>query len=216
MSTRRSGKVTLIVGPMMAGKTEELLRLDRRARLAGRRCVLIKHADDVRELGGGGETNRGETNRGDDASSSSCITTHALRRSDDAALSFPTAASIGAHFASTVDDRDLPHQVSIDEAQFFDGLTSVVCALAARGVDVVMTGLNAYADQTMWPEIVRLLPYCDRVRWLTAVCSCGAQRAPMTISTASRFERVVAVGGAERYRAVCRDCLMAARASDVN
>src|ERR1700722_1663174 len=40
--------ITTIIGPMFSGKTTELLRLIERERIAGKKCVIIKHAIDNR------------------------------------------------------------------------------------------------------------------------------------------------------------------------
>ena len=42
------GRIELIVGPMFAGKSTELMRRIRRHKLAYRRCVVIKYAKDLR------------------------------------------------------------------------------------------------------------------------------------------------------------------------
>ena len=43
-----NGEIQLIIGPMYSGKTTELLRLYKRYYLAGKKCILIKHNDDIR------------------------------------------------------------------------------------------------------------------------------------------------------------------------
>jgi hypothetical protein len=42
------GHIELIIGPMFAGKSTELLRRMKRHEVAGNRCLRIKYADDVR------------------------------------------------------------------------------------------------------------------------------------------------------------------------
>ena len=48
------GRIEMIVGPMFAGKSTELMRRIRRHELAYRRCVVIKYAKDQRH--GEGDT----------------------------------------------------------------------------------------------------------------------------------------------------------------
>lgn len=49
------GGVQLILGPMFAGKTTELFRMLNRWKLAGRNCILVKHASDNRYVDGENE-----------------------------------------------------------------------------------------------------------------------------------------------------------------
>jgi thymidine kinase len=42
------GGVQLIIGPMFAGKTTELIRILKRWKLSERKCVLVKHSSDLR------------------------------------------------------------------------------------------------------------------------------------------------------------------------
>ncbi|MGO1173991.1 MAG: hypothetical protein ACTMKU_06780, partial [Actinomycetaceae bacterium] len=48
MSPDAYGRLQVIAGPMFAGKSEELLRRVRRARLAGLEVDVVNHAWDVR------------------------------------------------------------------------------------------------------------------------------------------------------------------------
>ena len=44
----RRGRIELIIGPMFAGKSTELLRRVKRHEIAGSKCLRIKFADDTR------------------------------------------------------------------------------------------------------------------------------------------------------------------------
>ena len=48
MSRSQNGRIHLIIGPMYAGKTTELLRLKKRAEIAGQKCLAIKFYKDLR------------------------------------------------------------------------------------------------------------------------------------------------------------------------
>jgi thymidine kinase len=45
---QRRGRIELIIGPMFAGKSTELLRRVKRHQIAGSRCLRIKFAGDTR------------------------------------------------------------------------------------------------------------------------------------------------------------------------
>lgn len=44
----KRGRIELIIGPMFAGKSTELLRRVKRHEIAGSKCLRIKYAEDVR------------------------------------------------------------------------------------------------------------------------------------------------------------------------
>lgn len=45
---RQRGRIELIIGPMFAGKSTELLRRVKRHQISGKDCLRIKYAEDVR------------------------------------------------------------------------------------------------------------------------------------------------------------------------
>jgi thymidine kinase len=184
MNDARVGRVEVIAGPMFAGKTEELLRRVRRAAIAGRRVAVFTHALDTRA--GGGR-----------------ITSHA-------GLDAPSRpAASGAEIAAAL-DADATDIVAIDEAHFFGPeLVATVAKLAARGVVVVVAGLDVTFTGEPFEPLPSLMSLAERVDKLTAICTiCG--------DDAIFHERVVAsqaadvrlvtenVGGAETYQARCR------------
>jgi len=180
---RRSGRVEVIAGPMFAGKTEELLRRVRRARIGGRRVVVLTHALDTRAGAG-----RIASHAGLDAES----------------LAVDTAADIAA---LVPDDTDL---VAIDEAHFFGpGLVEAVSDLADRGLLVVVAGLDVTFEGEPFEPLPALMALAERVDKLTAVCAVCGEDAVFHVRVgdgASRPGDLVAehVGGAEKYQARCR------------
>jgi thymidine kinase len=179
----RRGRVEVIAGPMFAGKTEELLRRVRRARIAGQDVVVLTHTLDTRA--GGGR-----------------IASHAGL--DSPSLAVDSAAGI-APFVSA--DADL---VAIDEAHFFGpDLVEVVGELAARGAVVVVAGLDVTFDGDPFEPLPTLMALAERVDKLTAICAvCGADaifHVRVTKRDARPGELVQEhVGGAEMYQARCR------------
>ena len=169
---------------MFAGKTEELLRRVRRAAIAGQRVVVFSHALDSR--GGAGR-----------------IASHAGL--DAASRDVESAEQIAA--AVDADDFDI---VAIDEAQFFGPpLVAVVQDLAARGLHVIVAGLDVTFLGQPFEPLPSLMVGAERVDKLTAVCMvCGADaifHARVAPSEAADVTLVSEnVGGQETYRALCR------------
>lgn len=178
---------------MFAGKSEELVRRVRRARVARREVVVVGHALDVR---------RG-TGR---------VTSHS-------GLEIPSRTVAHARDIPALVEpgTDL---VAVDEAQFFgEPLVDVVQGLADAGLVVVVAGLSVTFDGRPFEPLPALAALAERVDKLTAVCSvCGedaAYHVRLAPGTAggpggpghpadAMSPRPEHVGGAESYEARCR------------
>lgn len=185
------GKVTVLTGPMYSGKSTRLLEKVRRYDLGRRRFMLIKPATDNRYA-------------------ISHVVSHD-QRSYPCDVVDPTLSFLPL----IADDVEA---VFIDEAQFFgDSLHGDVSALAARGTDVVLAGLDLDFRGQPFPVMIPLIFSAEQVVKLSAICDiCGAD--------ASRSQRVVdgrpilcgdtvAVGGVESYEARCRACFVQSNTS---
>lgn len=177
------GRIEVICGPMFAGKTEELLRRVRRATIAGRRVAVVGHALDDRHGGG--------------------------RLASHVGLDHPSvAASTAADLERAIPDGT--EIVAIDEAQFFGpDLIAVATRLAARGMTVIVAGLDVTFDGKPFEPLPSLMAFAERVDKLTAICSvCGEEavfHVRMGAPAASAADLVTEhVGGTELYQARCR------------
>jgi hypothetical protein len=67
------------------------------------------------------------------------------------------------------------HQViAIDEAQFFTGLREFADRALSKGKHVIMAGLDGDFEQKIFGELISLIPLCDDVTKLHALCmNCG-------------------------------------------
>jgi thymidine kinase len=180
----RQGRVEVIAGPMFAGKTEELLRRVRRASIAGRNVVVVSHALDTRA---GGQ-----------------------RVASHAGLDAPSRTVASAVEIEAALDNEAPDMLAIDEAHFFGpALVPVVGELAARGLVVVVAGLDVTFTGQPFEPLPSIMALAERVDKLTSVCVvCGADAIFHTrvASTPSADPRLVTenVGGLETYQARCR------------
>ncbi len=187
------GHVQVIAGCMYSGKTDELLRLLRRAEIARRRILLVRPRIDDRT--------EPETVR-----SRSGAAFHSMSVAD------PTDIETLAKDAWA----DI---IAIEEAQFFtDALVPVVERLAAAGRTVVLSGLNTDFRGRPFGPMPELMAIADGVTTLSAICTvCGdeATRTQRLIDgrPAGADEPVVVVGGLsaematsrrETYEARCR------------
>jgi thymidine kinase len=169
---------------MFSGKTEELLRRVKRARLARQRIVLFKPRID---------------NRYDDVK----VVSHEGIKAD------ATAVGNSTELMSFLDLKNLPDVVGIDEAQFFDeAIINVVDQLANGGARVICAGLDQdYLGKPFGP-MAALLSVAEYVTKLQAVCSrCGAPACRSQRFAAT--EGQLFVGGASDYEPRCRKCFVA-------
>jgi thymidine kinase len=180
------GWIHVITGCMFSGKTDEMLRLLRRAEIAGRRVLLVRPAMDDRTEGGAVESRSGVTRTAEPVGDSGDI-----------------PPLVSAARASVV---------AIDEAQFFDdGLPEIAELLASEGRMVLVSGLDQDFLGRPFNAMPILLALADEVTKLTAICTvCGAEatRTQRMVGgrPAAADDPLIVVGGMndDRYEARCR------------
>jgi thymidine kinase len=179
----RRGCIEVVCGSMFSGKTEELLRRVKRARLARQRVLLFKPRID---------------NRYDDVK----VVSHEGLKAE------ATAVSTSAELLAMAGDVSTVHVIGVDEAQFFDdGIVGVTEKLANAGVRVICAGLDQdYRGQPFGP-MPALMSIAESVSKLHAVCNrCGAAacRSQRLVGT----EGQLFVGGMADYEPRCRACFV--------
>lgn len=179
------GSLTVITGSMFSGKTEELIRLVRRAMHARKKVQVFKSAVDVR-----------------------CDTT-VIRTHDGWHFNAVAVCDSAEMEAQIEPDVDV---VGIEEVQFFnEGIVAACERLADRGVAVYAAGLDQDFRGLPFSFMPRLLSLADNVLKLHAICKvCGrdASRTQRLIDgrPASWNDPTILVGAAESYEARCRVC----------
>ena len=177
----RAGWVEVIAGSMFSGKSEELIRRLRRAKIARQRVQVFKPEIDSRF-------------------SENHIVSHSEMRHESSNVL--TAAEIRALVQPETE------VVGIDEAQFFDNeLIAVANELAGRGMRVIVAGLDTDYTAKPWEPMPQLLAIAEYITKTHAICMRCGQPANYTQRTFESEERV-AVGGAGMYEARCRACFV--------
>lgn len=176
--TKRKGCIEVICGSMFSGKTEELIRRLKRAKIAKQKVEIFKPAIDVRY---------DEIN----------VVSHDQNAIQSTPIQHVSEIMLLAH------DIDV---VGIDEAQFFDTELANVCNyLANQGIRVVVAGLDMdFAGKPFGP-IPALLATAEYVTKVRAVCmSCGdlAQYSHRKVHD----EKLVLLGEKDTYEPLCRKC----------
>jgi thymidine kinase len=177
--TPATGWIEVIVGSMFSGKSEELIRRLRRAQIARQRVQIFKPAVDTRY--------------GDDH-----IVSHSELR-----IPSETAATAAELVAKVRPDTEV---VGIDEGQFFDAeLPSAASALAARGVRVIVAGLDQdYLGKPFepMPHLLAIAEYITKTRAICMVCGNPANHTQRLVASSDR----VLLGAHGTYEARCRRC----------
>lgn len=177
-SGRRSGWIEVICGSMFSGKTEELIRRLKRARIAGQRVEVFKPRIDTRY--GEGEV---------------------VSHDRNALLATPIMDT--RKLLSVSDEVSV---VGLDEAQFFEmAVVEHVVTLANRGKRVVIAGLDMDFRGQPFGPICQLLAVAEYITKVHAVCShCGNLATHSYRLVAD--DATVVLGEKELYEARCRRC----------
>lgn len=137
------GWIEVICGPMFSGKTEELIRRMRRAKIAGQKVEIFKPSSDVRYH-----------------------EEEVVSHDKNSIPSTPIESS--SNMLLLADDVQV---VGIDEAQFFDvGLVEVANTLADQGKRVVIAGLDLDFKGRPFGPMPNLLATAEYVTKLHAIC----------------------------------------------
>jgi len=186
MDTKPSGGwIELVCGSMFSGKTEELIRRVRRAKIAKQNVQVFKPAMDTR------------------------FTTEAVTSHNGLGVE-----AVPVQSAAEIEQLIRPETsvAAIDEVQFFGWEITELCQkLADRGMRVIAAGLDMdFRGEPFGPMPV-LMAQAERVDKLQAICVvCGnpASRTQRLINgqPAAYDDPVILVGGSESYEARCRKC----------
>lgn len=171
------GSLEVICGSMFSGKSEELIRRLRLARIAHQRVQVFKPALDTRYA-------------------EEELVSHSNFR----------IAARRVHQSSEIlaQTHELTEVIGIDEVQFFDaGVVQICNRLANMGKRVIVAGLDQDFRGRPFEPMPQLLAIGEYVTKLLAVCSiCGA---PANRSQRlGGSDEVVELGATDRYEARCR------------
>lgn len=172
----------LILGPMFAGKSSELLGTIRKYNAIHWPVVVITHSSDTRY------------------SEKPEIVSHDSQR-------YPAFATSDLVSLLEKSEFQTAKLVIIEEAQFFKGLKDFVLkAVETYDKDVICVGLDGDAERRPFGEVLELIPYCDSVVKRHAFCRRCATPTPalFTYCTTNDKHSQVLVGGSETYEPLCR------------
>ena len=174
----RLGWIEVICGSMFSGKTEELIRRLKRARIARQKVEIFKPEVDKRydEL-------------------------NVVSHDENAILSTPVQSA--SQILLLTNDVNV---VGIDEAQFFDSELPAVCnTLAANGIRVIVAGLDMdYLGKPFGP-MPELIAIAEDVTKVHAICMNCGDLAHYTHRKV-HDDHLVMLGATDTYEPLCRRC----------
>ena len=177
--TGHIGWIEVICGPMFSGKSEELIRRLRRARIARKRVQVFKPVLDNRY-------------------SADEIVSHGDQRMDSEVVSSAKEMLTKLDWRTQV--------IGIDESNFFGpDLVEVTAQLADTGKQVIIAGLDTDFLGRPFSPMPELLCVAESITKTLAICMRCGNPAKHTQRLVESDDLIV-VGAAGMYEARCRRC----------
>ena len=175
---QRSGWIEVICGSMFSGKTEELIRRLKRAKIASQKVEIFKPGTDTRY-----------------------DTKNVVSHDANSILATPVD-----HSSKILDLVDGISVVGIDEAQFFDQELTEVCEkLALKGIRVIIAGLDMDYKGNPFGPMPNLLAVAEYITKVHAICQHCGNLATHSYRLSEETGTVV-LGEKDRYEPRCRTC----------
>jgi len=175
---KKTGSIEVIAGSMFSGKTEELIRRLKRAKIARLKVEIFKPALDTRYS-----------------------VAEVVSHDENSIMSTPVDTS--GNIILLAGDVDV---IGIDEAQFFDnGLLDVSVALANQGIRVIIAGLDMDFKGKPFGPIPGLMAVADHITKVHAICMRCGDVAQFS-HRFSKADKLVLLGEKDQYEPLCRSC----------
>lgn len=188
----QKGSLNLIIGCMFSGKSTELIRVCDRYQTIGKRVLYINSYKDTRSREAFGMYKNFHLGH---------LTTHQNK----------SIQCIKVHSLNDLlENKDIINDwdvFGIDEGQFFDDLQALIDLVNTYNKIVIVAGLDGDFQQNKFGNIIDLIPQCDNVQKLHALCkNCNDGTPAMFSKRIKQYDNQEMVGGQNEYIAVCRSC----------
>ncbi len=177
-SGQRSGWLEVICGSMFSGKTEELIRRLKRARIAGQQVAVYKPSIDTRYA-------------------EESVVSH----DSNSFVATPITQS-----AQLLEVGKEVTVIGLDEAQFFDrDVVQHTQELAHRGKRIIIAGLDMDFRGQPFGPMCDLLAVAEYITKVHAICSHCGNLATHSYRLSPSMDTVM-LGERDQYEARCRKC----------
>jgi thymidine kinase len=179
MST--SGYLELILGPMFSGKTTQIIQHYKSYIYIGKKIVVINYAEDKRYH-------------------DSLLSTHDK-------IMIPCV--LVKKLSDILEDENVKAAdiILINEGQFFEDIFEVTLDFVeTQNKKVYICGLDGDFQRNKFGNLLDLIPYCDKITKLSALCSSCKNGTAGLFSHRITNETSQIVIGSNNYRPLCRSC----------
>lgn len=178
-SMQQNGYLELWLGPMFSGKTTQLIQTYKKYAYIGKKSVVVNYVDDKRY-----HDNLLSTH---DEMMIPCIQTRNLY--------------------SILDQMNEADVIFINEGQFFDDLYVVTLLLVDQKCKTVyISALDGDFQRNKFGRVLDLVPFCDNVSKLHALCSQCRDGTPAIFSHRKTSDVNQILIGSDIYEPLCRKC----------
>jgi thymidine kinase len=175
-----NGSLDIILGPMFSGKTTRIIDLYDKYLTENKLPIAINFANDTRYH-------------------DKLLSTHDKRM-------IPCIQCMTLNDVLHRDEIQNSSIILINEGQFFNDLYDTVILLVEKyDKHVIIGGLDGDFKRVKFGQICDLLPFCDSVVKLNAICECGK---PAIFSHRITNETTQVIIGASNYKPLCRTCYL--------
>jgi thymidine kinase len=183
INMNKSGYLELIIGPMYAGKSTELLRIINRYKCLNKNIVVINHILNNRY---------GSTE----------LTTHNKEKYDNC-INLSRLTSLENENTYNFDKIDV---IIIEELQFFpDAFDVIIDWCDNHQKIIIIAGLDGDFMRNPFGDVLRLIPHADKVTKLNALCKkCGDGTLAHFTRRKTKNDELTLIGSDAIYEAVCR------------
>lgn len=172
--------IHLITGCMFSGKTTALINEAKMNKLLNKKVLMINYILDTRY------------------SDSDKMVTHDLISVD----CLPVEKNLLKCAIST--DIDV---ICINEGQFFENLVYFCVGMCNIGKEIYVSGLDGDYLKRPFGEILNLIPHCDTVTKMYALCmNCKNGTKACFTKKMTNSDSLIEIGSSEMYMPVCRKC----------
>ena len=176
----------LFIGPMFSGKTSALCNIFKQYTISNKKPLVINHSIDTRYSDNPNE----------------------MFSHDNLKIPCTSVNKLSNVPSDSITNTNI---ILINEAQFFPDLKEFVQKMLKLNKSVYIAALDGDFKQQCFGDIPHLIPLCDKLTKLTALCSHCIKNglvgvpAPFTYRVSDETEQTVV--GTSNYIPVCRKCL---------
>ena len=177
------GYLHIIIGPMFSSKTTTLINENNILKMYRKNILVINSDKDIR------------------------VKDNYIQNHNNCKYKALKCKELDSILLNDINEIFLCDTIIIDEAQFFNNLVFFVEELLKMKKYVIVAGLNGDAKQKKFGYICDLIPLCNKITKLSAICNICNDGTPADftkIKEGIQCNKQIVIGANETFMAVCR------------